>query len=535
MKTIAVIPARAGSKGVPNKNIRLLNGKPLIYYAINNALNCELIDEVIITTDSPEVGLIAKRMGATVRWRNEKLCGDDVTLDSVIYDAIKDISCSNDIIITMQPTSPTLETSTITTAIHYFTDNSLDTLISAVNLPHLAWKLDANNNKIPDYKERLNRQYLPPSFKETGAFVISKRSIVTENSRVGGKVDIFCLSEKESIDIDTFIDLKICEELMQRQKVAFYVNGNTRRGLGHIYRCLELADEFYIKPDIYYDVNQTDRMLFGESTHNFIGINGIGELFNILKNEKYDLFINDILNTTADYMLALKNSNPAKIIVNFEDDGEGVLYSDLVINALYENPTIPQMKAGDKYYICPKTFLFYEPIKIKEKIENIFISFGGADPQNYTDRLIKIIKKEKYSSYNFTVVIGRAKQNIEQLLAENNSPNINVLYDIRNMPEIMSNCDIAITSRGRTGYELAILGIPTIAMAQNPREEKHGFVSHDNGFNYLGLNPSDKIIESNLDGYLSLSKCELLDIQSKLLEHNLRDGRKRVLNLINSL
>ena len=99
----------------------------------------------------------------------------------------------------------------------------------------------------------------------------------------------------------------------------------------------------------------------------------------------------------------------------------------------------------------------------------------------------------------------------------------------------MTSCDVAVTSRGRTGYELAVLGIPAFAMAQNQREEKHGFVSNENGFTYIGLNPSDHIIESTLDLYLSLSKEERQAFQDKLLSHDLRNGRKRVMGLINSL
>ncbi|TMX44376.1 cytidyltransferase [Vibrio rotiferianus] len=534
MKVVAIIPARAGSKGIPNKNIRLLNGKPLICYAIENAIQCALIDKVVVTTDSKEVEIIATRMGASVIKRDEQLCKDDITLDSVIFDAVRKLNENFDVVVTMQPTSPTLKSDTLNNALHYYKSSEVDTIISAINKPHLSWVINEVGEKEPDYKKRLNRQYLPPRYLETGAFVISNRQLVNETSRISGKIEIFELSEDESIDIDSYTDLKLCEEILSRKKVAFYVNGNTKRGLGHIYRCLELADEFYIKPDIYYDKNQTKLELFGESTHNFIGVDGIGELFNILENEKYDLFINDILNTTVDYMVALKKCNPAKKIVNFEDDGEGVIYSDLVINALYENPSVEQMKAGEKYYICPKTFLFYEPINIKDKVRDIFISFGGADPKNYTDRLIEIIKKEKYREFNFTVVIGRAKQNVESLLKESTN-NVEVLYDVRNMPELMSKSDIAITSRGRTGYELALLGVPCIAMAQNEREEKHGFVSVENGFIYLGLNPSDKIIESNLDALISLSRIERTEIQSKLREHDLRNGRSRVINMINNL
>ena len=88
MKILAVIPARAGSKGIPNKNIRIIGGHPLIYYSIKNALDSKYITDVIISTDSPEVRIIATQMGTKCKWRDESLCGDDVTLDAVVYDAI---------------------------------------------------------------------------------------------------------------------------------------------------------------------------------------------------------------------------------------------------------------------------------------------------------------------------------------------------------------------------------------------------------------------------------------------------------------
>ena len=117
----------------------------------------------------------------------------------------------------------------------------------------------------------------------------------------------------------------------------------------------------------------------------------------------------------------------------------------------------------------------------------------------------------------------------------NECPNINVYYDVKNMPELMSQCDIAITSRGRTGYELSMLGIPSIVMAQNEREQRHDFVSNENGFSYIGLNPTDEIIEGVLKMYLTLSKESRIELQNKLINHNLKDGRKRIINIINSL
>lgn len=533
MNILAIIPARAGSKGVPNKNIRLLGQHPLVYYSIKNALQSKYITDVIISTDSDPVRIIAQQMGARVHWRDAKLAGDEVTLDAVIYDAIpKDKRW--DYVITMQPTSPTLTVGTLDSAIEYAIENNLDTLISAINAPHLSWG-EKDGKKIPNYEKRLNRQYLPPCYMETGAFVISKADIVTENTRIGVNVDVYEIPERESQDIDTFSDLRSAAASLEAQKVAIYVNGNNKRGIGHIYRALEIADEFYVKPDVYYDVNQTDVQVFGKTTHNLIPVNGIAELYEICKREQYSVFVNDILTTSIDYMIGLRSVLPNAKLINFEDDGEGILKADLVFNALYSEHALPNVHGGEKYYICGKTFMFYEPVKIKDDVHRVFIAFGGADPQNYTDRLLEIISKDEYKKYEFVVVIGRAKYNVDALLEFNAYEHIQVLYDVNNMPELMSSCDIAITSRGRTGYELALLGIPSIAMAQNQREEKHGFVCNENGFSYIGLNPSDEIIEGTLKMYMSLSKEAREKLHEKLLSHNLRDGRKRVMSLIRGL
>lgn len=530
MNILAVIPARAGSKGIPNKNIRIVGGHPLVYYSICNALNSEFITDVIVSTDSPEVKIIATQMGVSCHWRDEKLCGDDVTLDAVIFDAIPREK-KWDYIVTMQPTSPTLTVKTLDAAIRYMVENSLDTLISAINAPHLSWGVK-DGKKVPNYEKRLNRQYMPPCYMETGAFVISRAAIVTPETRIGEKVDVYEVPVTEAQDVDTFEDLHSVAATLEAQKVAIYVNGNNKRGIGHIYRALEMADEFYTKPDIYYDINQTDPKVFGKTTHNLIPVNGIADLFDRCKKGHYTIFINDILTTSIDYMIGLRTVLPDAKIINFEDDGEGILKADLVFNALYRDSDLAYVYSGEKYYISGKTFMFYEPIKIKDKVEKVFVSFGGADPQNYSDRLLNIISKPEYAEYNFVVALGRAKYNVDVLMEYNRYSNIQVLYDVTDMPELMSGCDIGITSRGRTGYELAMLGIPSIAVAQNQREEKHGFVCNENGFTYIGLNPADEIIEGNLKMYLSLSRKGREQFQQKLLSHDLRNGRKRVMSLI---
>ena len=533
MKILSIIPACAESHGIPNKNIRIIGDHPLVYYSIRNALNSKYITDVVVSTDSPEVKIIAQQMGVKVHWRDEALCSDAVTLDAVIYDGIPNEE-KWDYIVTMQPTSPTLHVETLDAAIQYTISNNLDTVISAINAPQLSWGIK-DGKKVPNYKERLNRQYMPPCYVETGAFLISKGSVISSQTRIGEKIEVFETSQTESINVDTFYDLRTVESVMSSNKVAIYVNGNNKRGIGHIYRALEIADEFYTKPDIYYDSNQTDPAVFGKTSHTLIAVNGIAELFEKCKQEQYKVFINDILTTSIDYMIGLRSVLPKAKLINFEDDGEGTIKADLVFNALYSEGDLPQVKAGEQYYISGKTFMFYEPIAIKDKVERVFISFGGADPQNYSDRLLGMISKPEYKECRFVVVLGRAKKNVDKLLKYREYGNIDVLYDISNMPELMTSCDIGITSRGRTGYELAMLGIPSIAMAQNKREEKHGFVFNENGFTYIGLNPDDEVIESTLKMYMGLSRKARQKFQDKLLGHDLRGGRKRVMGLINSL
>ena len=533
MNILAVIPARAGSKGIPNKNLRLIAGHPLIYYSIQNAKSSMYITDIVVSTDSPDIALLAKQMGVSVRWRLPELCRDDVPLDPVIYDAVPSDN-RYDYIITMQPTSPTLSTITLDHAIEYMIKNEYDTVVSVINKPHLSWHMQ-DGRAVPNYTERLNRQYLPPCYFETGAFVISKFEVVTQSTRFGKNVSVYEISEEEAVDIDSFGDLRVAEMFLNDNRIAMYVNGNNKLGMGHIYRILEVADEFYTKPDIYYDINQTDMSVFGNTTHNVIPVNGIKDLYNICREKQYKFFVNDILDTSMGYMSGLRSALPKARIVNFEDEGNGSASADLVINALLNNKTMSNMFVGEKYYIPRKIMMFYSPIEIRENVSRVFISFGGADPQNYSDRLLWIISKPEYSKYEFVVVLGRAKRNVESLLNYNNKPNIEVLHDVSNMPELMSGCDLAITSRGRTAYELAMLGIPTIAMAQNRREETHGFICNENGFTYIGLNPSDEIIEGSLKMYLSLSTKSRADFQQLLLSHDLRNGRKRVMQLINNL
>ena len=133
MKTLAIIPARGGSKGIARKNLRILNGKPLIYYSIKAALDCSLIDHVFVSTEDEEIAFIAEIFGASIDNRNISLSKDESTIDEVIYNCAKKLSKKEnkfDTILTIQPTSPLITSQILCKSINSFKSDECDTLVS---------------------------------------------------------------------------------------------------------------------------------------------------------------------------------------------------------------------------------------------------------------------------------------------------------------------------------------------------------------------------------------------------------------------
>lgn len=535
MRILAVIPACEGSKSFPNKNMRIIHGKPMMYYVVNNALQSKYITDIIVTTNSNEIASLARQMNVMTRHRRDELCNEKTSLDRVIYDVFEQLCLSDyDYVVTMQSISPTLRWESLDKAFEQLFADDLDTIISVKNVARFYWTL-SGAQAVPMQKERMNRHMLPPYYVETGAFVISKSACIRPDSCIGEKVGLYELSGDEAIDVNDFGDLWQVEHAMIRYSTAIFVNGNYEMGLGHISRVVQLADELFTKPDIYFDRNITDPKFFGSTSYSITPVDGMRGFVETVSKKDYDVVINDILSTDESYMRELRNALPRAKLINFEDEGSGAEYANVVINALYESSTGTNAKNGSQYYILPKLFLVCPPINIAEKVQNVLITFGGADPQNYTDTLLEIVSAPKYKDIHFHVVLGSAKKNVWKLMEYEKNPNISILYNIDNMPEIMSLCDMALTSRGRTCFELAALGIPTISIPQHDREARHLFVCEGNGYACLDVAPEKDDIRRSLDKYLHSSRAFRQNIQNKLLSNDLRNGRKNVINLISSL
>lgn len=539
MKNILVIiPARGGSKGIPRKNLRNMCGKPLIFYSIECAKKSTYEPDVFVSSDDDEILHLAEKFGASIHKRPETLADDHTTLDPVIYEAYKNIMTRNqkqyDIIVTLQPTSPLLKTSSLDEAItRMLKDQNLETIISATYDTHLNWRKE-DGGYVPQYGKRVNRQELPPSFKETGGFMITRNSIISSDTRIGKNIDLFFLSDGEEINIDTYQDWSVCEFLMKRKKILFVVTGNNSMGLGHIYRSLLLANEIYEHDLCFLALKDSGVGYKKLAEFNYdVLLSESDNILDEIRKLNPDLVINDILDTEYEYTLALRNLGVK--IVNFEDIGEGIKNVDIVFNALYPEKYISNnVRSGYKYFCARDEFIYSEKKKLTREVQSVLITFGGTDENNLTLKVLNSIYNYcNDQDIKIIVIAGLAYSEYDTLRV---FPDIEIIKNTRKISNYMLQSDIIFTSAGRTVYEIACLGVPAIVIAQNNRELTHYFAHPENGFINLGLgiNIEEKNILKTFHELVNNYE-ERLVMHERMLQHDLKSGKKQVISLIKGL
>jgi CMP-N-acetylneuraminic acid synthetase len=223
MKTIAIIPARGGSKAIPRKNIKKLCGKPLISYIIKTALKVKDIDRVIVSTEDEEIANIAKEYGAEIPFmRPEELAKDETPTLPVLEHTIKFLigeeNYKPDIIILLYSTTPLLSSEKISEALKIIKEKGYDSVISVTDDRGHYWIEKEDNYERFYPKIVKNRQLVNPLFKENGAIYIFKSWLLLEkNEIVGGKVGLLEMEKDESIEIDEPFDFEIVEYLMMKK------------------------------------------------------------------------------------------------------------------------------------------------------------------------------------------------------------------------------------------------------------------------------------------------------------------------------
>ncbi|OXB20782.1 acylneuraminate cytidylyltransferase [Flavobacterium tructae] len=230
MKILAIIPARGGSKGIPGKNIKLLNGKPLLAYTSEIALQSKYLTEVIISTDDAEISETAKELGLKVPFiRPQELAQDTTPTVDVIIHALKWYEEQNiffDAVCLLQVTSPFRTVEFLDAAINKFADQKSDSLVSVCRVPHEYnphWTFEVNkdgNLNIATGEEKIisSRQELPLAYHRDGSIYIIKTEVLLNEYSLYGKSIAFIESEPEFyVNIDTMRDWQKAEEMIQNK------------------------------------------------------------------------------------------------------------------------------------------------------------------------------------------------------------------------------------------------------------------------------------------------------------------------------
>lgn len=229
---LALIPARGGSKGLPNKNILECAGKPLIEWTISAALDVSLIDDVLVSTDSVDIATVAKRAGASVPFlRPDELATDDSSmLDSVkhAWESHRDAKGRPyDYLVLLQPTSPLRTSAHIYDAIDFYFENRQsngDTLASVYKVDQKnGWLMQPEGESgyirfcLNVGSKNPQRQKLKPYYLPNGAIFIVKGDALGEGLYRDNTLP-FVMAKESSIDVDTSDDLKAAEDFLIRHR-----------------------------------------------------------------------------------------------------------------------------------------------------------------------------------------------------------------------------------------------------------------------------------------------------------------------------
>jgi CMP-N,N'-diacetyllegionaminic acid synthase len=223
MTLLALIPARGGSKGIPRKNIRPFCGKPLLQWSIDSALGSACVDQVVVSTDDPEIAQLARACGAEVPFlRPAELASDTAPGIAPVLHAIEQLAQVTDVLL-LQPTSP-LRTSTDIQAIAALRQQAGRE--SAVSLTpsgnHPAWMYSLSQDQQLEPLLQLDgvhcRQQLPPAYVLNGALYLASRTfLLREQAFIAPETVGYVMPAERSVDIDTPLDWQWAEFLMEQQ------------------------------------------------------------------------------------------------------------------------------------------------------------------------------------------------------------------------------------------------------------------------------------------------------------------------------
>jgi CMP-N-acetylneuraminic acid synthetase len=224
--SLAIIPARGGSKGIPRKNLLPLAGKPLLAHTIEQACRANSVSRLVVSTDDAEIGGVAQAYGAEVIWRPAAISGDTAASESALLHVIgtlqQDEVLLPELIIFLQCTSPLTKAEDIDGVVQVLLTEEADTALAVTSSHYFLWQQGEDGDAVGvnhDKRVRLLRQQRTPQYRETGAvYVMRTAGFLRAKHRFFGKTVLYAVPPERSLEIDEPFDFQLAEWLLQRPR-----------------------------------------------------------------------------------------------------------------------------------------------------------------------------------------------------------------------------------------------------------------------------------------------------------------------------
>lgn len=468
--------------------MRLLGGVPLISHSTRKALRVCGHERVLVITDDDEIAAIAAADGVRVL-REARTTGsatlDDVAM-TVAHSIVESGAQEDDVFLTIQPTCPFVREERISEAIAKL-QNGAGSVLTVSDDRHLTWQLNERGAPVPEYERRLNRQQLPPRYRESGAIIGCRlKDLLAYRTRIMPPTSLIEVDAEEALDIDTFSDWVTAEHIISRRNILLRTIAGPKVGMGHVHRMIAVAQELARhRITISIDPQQALALQFFEGYPFPVVAATDNEFIELAQQQAPDLVILDQLDTQPDFVRALKSA--ARKVIVFEDLGPGALVADLLISDLYKNLEVPnerQLSGVSNAILAPNFESDLLRAEFRPSVEHILVLFGGTDPSRLTGKALRSLALAEFAG-TVSVVIGMGAEPIDSL--ESYGLKGEILRNVQHMPSVMSRADLALSSGGRTITELISLGVPVLCMCQNEKELTHTHASARFGVVNIGL------------------------------------------------
>lgn len=578
--TIAVIQARMGSTRFPGKVLKHLRGKPVLWHIVYRLKKSKRIDKIIIATSDNQTDNAIE-----VFCRQEKLnCirGSESDVLGRFELAIKEFD--SDYIVRVTGDAPLIDSLMIDSLLGTIITQKSDYCTGEPGVPCIHEGFDVFSKKalekiLSKYRnDPIAREHVTGFIKTNPelfniSYILIDKIYQFENARVSvdsphdlefletiykhldvpaGEIDIVDVvkllkSKPELLEINSHVYQKKATELSHH--VIIRCDGSSRVGLGHVFRCLALAE---MLRDSYgwgvtfalVEGNEGVRIIKKANYHLESKSNEDEKealwLDRLIALKKPDVLILDIrTNLSKDQIIKWRSNG--LLTVAIDDPSERRLAVDL---AFY--PPVPQVNqvdwggftgklyTGFEYVIMRKEFSKKYP-RPQNRIPKVLVTMGGSDPEGLTFKVVESLELLK-ESFKPIVVVGAAFTEKEKFIEciKRSSKQYDIMFNVKNMAELMKDINIAVASFGMTAYELAAVGVPSIYMCLTEDHEKSAslFTENNIGIN-LGLytNASKELIAEKVKELLTNKKL-YKEIEDNLERIECGFGAKQIASII---